>query len=79
MYAALDAYCLIEIYETIRGQFTSLKNPFMGFDDFMHDFLTENKNKININKRNIQNTGNGNNIPTKPQQVRPPSISKQQK
>lgn len=65
-YAALDAYCLIEIYEMIRNRFMSMKNPFIDFNEFVHGFLFENKNKISVNKRNTQGTANGN-IPNKPQ------------
>lgn len=58
-YAALDAYCLIEIYEQIRTQFVSMKNPFVDFNEFVHSFLVENKNKISVNKRNTQGVSNG--------------------
>lgn len=75
-YAALDAYCLIEIYETIRAQFISMKNPFVDFNEFVHGFLIENKNKISVNKRNTQSAGNGN-IPIK-SQMRSTLNSKQQ-
>lgn len=70
-YAALDAYCLIEIYESIRAQFLSMKSPHVDFNEFVHGFLIENKNKISVNKRNTQGAGAGNgNIPAK-SQVRP--------
>lgn len=66
-YAALDAYCLIEIYEKIRTQFISMQNPFVEFNEFVHGFLIENKNKISVNKRNTgQGAGNGH-IPIKTQ------------
>lgn len=76
VYAALDAYCLIEIYDTIRAQYMLMKNPFADFNEFVHGFLFENKNKISVNKRNTQGAGNGN-IPTK-SQMRPTSNHKQQ-
>lgn len=69
IYAALDAYCLIEIYESIRTQFLSMKNPHVDFNEFAHGFLIENKNKISVNRRNTQGAGNGN-IPAM-SQVRP--------
>lgn len=81
MYAALDAYCLIEIYERIRTQYLSIKDPIVDFDEFVHSFLIENKNKnkISVNKRNNQGAAaaNGNNIPTK-SHVRPISNNKYQ-
>lgn len=78
-YAALDAYCLIEIYDRIRAQYSSIKNPLVGFDELVHGLLIENKNKskFNVNKRNVQGGGggavaaNGNNIPTAKPQMRP--------
>lgn len=78
MYAALDAYCLIEIYERIRAQYMTIKNPFVDFDEFVHSFLIENKNKskVSVNKRNTQGaTGNGN-ISIGKSQVRPTSNNK---
>lgn len=80
MYAALDAYCLIEIYERIRAKYSSIKDPIVDFDEFVHSFLIENKNKnkISVNKRNNQGAAaNGINIPTK-SQVRPISNNKYQ-
>lgn len=75
MYAALDAYCLIEIYEVIRTQYLSMKNPFADFNEFVHGFLIENKNKISVNRRNTQGAGNGNTNPAK-SQMRPTSNHK---
>lgn len=59
----------------IRTQFMYVKdqNPF---DEFVHSFLIENKNKISVNKRNTQGAGNGG-IPIKSQHVRPTSNNKQ--
>ena len=77
-YAALDAYCLIEIYDRIRAQYSSsIKNPIVGFDELVHSLLIENKNKSksNVNKRNAQGgagaAANGNNIPTAKPPMRP--------
>lgn len=42
-----------------------MKNPFIDFNEFVHAFLFENKNKISVNKRNTQGAANGN-IPNKP-------------
>lgn len=77
MYAALDAYCLIEIYETIRAQYLSMKNPFADFNEFVHGFLIENKNKISVNRRNTQGAGNGYTNLAK-SQMRPTSNHKQE-
>ncbi|XP_031636670.1 exonuclease mut-7 homolog [Contarinia nasturtii] len=65
IYAALDAFVLIEVYDVIRAQYMSMKN-LDDFDEFVHSFLIENKNKISVNKRNQQGAGNGA-IPTKSQ------------
>lgn len=69
MYAALDAYCLIEIYEQIRVRFLSMKQQ-VDFNEFVHGFLIENKNKISVNKKNTQGANIGS-LPTM-SQVRPP-------
>lgn len=72
MYAALDAYCLIEIYETIRARFLSMKVQHVDFNEFVHCFLIENKNKISVNKKNTQGASNGNISTTTKLQMRQP-------
>lgn len=78
IYAALDAFVLIEVYDVIRAQYVCMKN-LDDFDEFVHGFLIENKNKISVNRRNQQaGAGNGN-IPIKSQsEMRPTSNNKNQ-
>lgn len=75
-YAALDAYVLIEIYEKVKALYETMQNPFMDFNEFVHGFLFENKNKISVNRRNTQGAGNGN-IPTKSQSRPSPNYKHQ--
>lgn len=51
-YAALDAFCLFEIYDIIEQQF---KNLGEDFNDFVNHFLTEKKRKQIIKKSNQNN------------------------
>lgn len=44
IYAALDAYCLMEIYDIVQNQ---CERNAIGFNDFVHCFLVDhNKKKI---------------------------------
>lgn len=54
-----------------------MKNPFIDFNEFVHSFLFENKNKISVNKRNTQGTANGN-IPNKSHMRAPMSTEQKQ-
>lgn len=47
IYAALDAYCLIEIYEMIKNQ---CERNGIDFNELVHSFLVENKNKLSFKK-----------------------------
>lgn len=70
IYAALDAYCLIEIYDAMNNLCSSHQ---IDFAEIVHNFLHENKVKINLNKKNVNNSSNNGNIPTKPPLVRAPN------
>lgn len=48
LYAALDAFCLIEIYDVIEREISKIG---IDFNDFLANFLYENKTKIVIKKK----------------------------
>lgn len=76
VYAALDAYCLIEVYDALTILCT---DHGIDFNDLVYRFLHENKVKLISNKKNSNNSsssGNGN-IPTKPQTQKKSSFNHQ--
>lgn len=48
IYAALDAYCLIQIYDVIDRRFINIG---INFDEFLYNFLVENKGNKQTKKK----------------------------
>lgn len=49
LYAALDSYCLLEIYDIVKAEFCRLH---LDFEDLLNNLLYDNKIKINKRKNN---------------------------
>lgn len=66
VYAALDAYCLIEIHEELKKLCESFN---LDFGELVHSFSHENRIKLGANKKtsNSPNSSYNGNIPGKPQ------------
>lgn len=56
LYAALDAYCLLEIYDVIKFQCQKID---IDINELIQTFLTDNKNKLVFKKTNQTNQSNG--------------------
>lgn len=68
LYAALDAFCLIEIYDVIEREISKIG---IDFNDFLANFLYENKTKIVIKKKENSRPNESNQKKTYPIPIGP--------
>lgn len=78
LYAALDAYCLLEIYDVIKLECQKIS---IDINDLIQNFLTDNKNKLVFKKGNQtnQSVGNGNRLQQNQRQLKYNSVQSHQK
>lgn len=66
-FAALDAYCLLEIHDVIESEFNRIE---VDFNEFINTFLTEKKSRI-VLKKSIPSTNSQKKTSTTVQPVGP--------